>query len=31
MAVYSKLDDITVLPITAFEVPEQRRKKKRGK
>jgi hypothetical protein len=30
-AVYRLLDEITILPVTAYEVPEQRRKKKKRK
>ena len=31
MAVYQKLDDGTILPVTAYEVPEQRPKTKKKK
>jgi hypothetical protein len=31
MAVYQRLEDGTILPVTAYEVPEQRAKKKKRK
>ncbi|MBI1831258.1 MAG: DUF4258 domain-containing protein [Planctomycetes bacterium] len=31
MAVYSRLEDGTIVPVTAYEVPEPRRKKKKRK
>ena len=31
IAIYQKLDDVTILPVTAYEVPEQRSKKKKRK
>lgn len=31
MAIYRALDDDTILPVTAYEVPEKRKKKKRKK
>lgn len=31
IAIYQRLDDVTILPVTAYEVPEERRKKKRRK
>jgi hypothetical protein len=31
IAVYQRLDDLTILPVTAYEVPEERRKKKKRK
>ena len=29
LAVYQSIDAVTILPVTAYEVPEERRKKKR--
>jgi hypothetical protein len=31
IAVYQRLEDGTILPVTAYEVPEQRAKKKKRK
>jgi hypothetical protein len=31
IAVYRELDDLTILPVTAYEVPERRGKKKKRK
>ena len=31
LAVYQKIDAVTILPVTAYEVPEQRQKKRRRK
>ena len=31
IAVYRKLDDMTILPVTAYEVPQRRQKKKKRK
>jgi hypothetical protein len=31
IAVYQRLDDLTILPVTAYEVPEERQKKKKKK
>jgi hypothetical protein len=31
IAIYQRLDDVTILPVTAYEVPEQRQKKRRRK
>lgn len=31
IAVYQRLDDLTILPVTAYEVPEERQKEKKRK
>jgi hypothetical protein len=31
IAIYQRLDDLTILPVTAYEVPEERPKKKKRK
>ncbi|HET6881970.1 MAG TPA: hypothetical protein VFI31_17520 [Pirellulales bacterium] len=31
IAVYQRLDDLTILPVTAYEVPEEHQKKKKRK
>jgi hypothetical protein len=31
IAIYQRLDDLTILPVTAYEVPEGHQKKRRGR
>ncbi len=31
IAVYQRLEDMTILPVTAYEVPEERQKKRKRK